>query len=113
MLQPTDTNSYEDSWIKHFWRPAMGWQYLVVCSCDFVVFPLLTMAYYYLTKTQYVPWEPMTLKLSGFYHLAMAAIIGTSAWTRGQEKIQRVIAEGDLSTNGINTVTTQTEISTK
>jgi hypothetical protein len=86
-----DTNSYDDSWIKHFWRPAMAWQYLTVCLFDFIVFPLLTMAYFYVTKLQYVPWDPLTLKLSGFYHIAMAAIVGVSAYTRGQEKIQNIV----------------------
>ena len=80
----------ESSWIKNYWRPMMAYQYLVVCLCDFVVFPLLTMVLPKLIGTPYVQWDPLTLKESGFYHLSMGAIIGVAAWTRGQEKIQAV-----------------------
>ncbi|MFN9957295.1 MAG: hypothetical protein ACK55I_29675, partial [bacterium] len=23
------------------WRPAMGWTYMAVCICDFILFPIL------------------------------------------------------------------------
>ena len=80
----------EESWLKQYWRPAIAWQYFAVCICDFIVFPS---AYMYFTSQ---PWDPMTLKESGFYHLAMAAIIGVAAWTRGQEKIQRIATGEEL-----------------
>lgn len=91
----------EDSWIKNYWRPAIAWQYFLVCLCDFVVFPAASL---YLRT----PWEPLTLKESGFYHLAMAAIIGVAAWTRGQEKIKRLLLEGEETTE--TTTTTQTPV---
>jgi hypothetical protein len=94
----------EDSWIKNYWRPAMAYQYLVVCLFDFVINPVLTMILAYSTHSQYIPWEPMTLKESGFYHLSMGAIIGVAAWTRGQEKIRNVWT-GETT---VNDVTTQT-----
>ena len=56
----------------------------------------------YITKQ---PWEPITLKEGGFYHLAMAAIIGVAAWTRGQEKIQKIVAGEEFIER---TTTTQT-----
>lgn len=80
----------ENSWIKHYWRPAMAYQYLAVCVFDFVLFPLLTMVYFNHTGESYIPWSPITLQESGFYHLAMGAILGVSAWTRGQEKIKNI-----------------------
>jgi hypothetical protein len=89
----------EESWLKQYWRPAVAWQYFAVCIFDFIVFPA---AYMYFVNQQ---WDPLTLKESGFYHLAMAAIIGVAAWTRGQEKIKRVInGEEEIET----TTTTQT-----
>lgn len=78
----------EASWIKHYWRPAMAWQYMIVCLFDFVLAPLVLMGFSYVTGGGYIPWEPLTLKLSGYYHMAMGAIIGLSAWTRGLEKIK-------------------------
>ena len=86
----------EESWLKQYWRPAIAWQYFAVCICDFIIFPA---AFMYFTKE---PWDPLTLKESGFYHLAMAAIIGVAAWTRGQEKIQRIAAGEEI----IETITT-------
>ena len=55
-------------------------------------------------------WDPLTLKESGFYHLAMAAIIGVAAWTRGQEKIQRIALGEELIER---TTTTQTPMRDK
>lgn len=85
----------ENSWIKHYWRPAMAYQYLAVCLSDFIFFPILTMLYYGYVGGEYIPWDPITLKESGFYHLAMGAILGVSAWTRGQEKIKNIYS-GDV-----------------
>ena len=28
-------------WINKKWRPVMGWMYMVVCVCDFTLFPIL------------------------------------------------------------------------
>lgn len=83
------SSNREASWIKHYWRPAIAYQYLAVCLFDFILFPLITMLISSLTGTPYVQWEPLTLKESGFYHMSMGAIIGVAAWTRGQEKIIR------------------------
>lgn len=74
-----------ESWLKQYWRPAVAWQYFAVCIFDFIIFPALFM---YFTQQQ---WDPITLKEGGFYHLSMAAIIGVAAWTRGQEKITRLL----------------------
>lgn len=81
----------EETWIKQYWRPAIAWQYLVVCIFDFIIFPSLTFLIAKFTGN-YVAWEPLTLKESGFYHLSMGAIIGVSAWSRGQEKIKKIFA---------------------
>lgn len=88
-----------ESWLKQYWRPAIAWQYFAVCVFDFIIFPAAYM--HYTNQT----WDPMTLKESGFYHLAMAAIIGVAAWTRGQEKIQRIALGEELIER---TTTTQT-----
>lgn len=91
----------EDSWIKQYWRPSIAWQYFAVCIFDFIIFPAAAM---YFTGQ---PWNPLTLKEGGFYHMAMAAIIGVAAWTRGQEKIQRIISGEELAES---VVTTQTSV---
>lgn len=98
----------EASWVKHYWRPAMAYQYLIVCIADFVFFPLLTMLLSVFTGFDYVQWDPITLKESGFYHLSMGAIIGVAAWTRGQEKIRRMWSSDEETTI---TTTSQTPTS--
>ena len=87
----------EESWIKQYWRPAIAWQYFAVCIFDFIIFPFVDFALSYYLKIDN-NWNPLTLKDGGFYHLAMAAIIGVSAYTRGQEKIEKMIVENKSST---------------
>lgn len=93
----------EESWLKSYWRPAIAWQYFAVCIFDFIIFPA---AYMYFSQQQ---WNPITLKEGGFYHLAMAAIIGVAAWTRGQEKITRIMNGEEIE----KTSTTQTPVGKK
>ncbi len=93
----------EESWLKSYWRPAIAWQYFAVCIFDFIIFPA---AYMYFSQQQ---WDPITLKEGGFYHLAMAAIIGVAAWTRGQEKITRIMNGEEIE----KTNTTQTPVGKK
>lgn len=99
----------EEHWIKQYWRPFMAWQYAAVCIFDFIVAPMLTMAFFKVTGGTYVPWEPLSLRESGFYHLSMAAIIGVAAWTRGQEKITRINSFGE-SVSEESTTTSQTPV---
>ena len=93
-----------ESWLKQYWR-AVAWQYFAVCIFDFIIFPALFM---YFTQQQ---WDPITLKEGGFYHLSMAAIIGVAAWTRGQEKITRILESSEEITEKIKT--TQTPVGKK
>lgn len=80
----------------------MAWSYGFICMMDFVGFPILTMLYFYFTKTAYVPWSPLTLQGGGLYHVAMGAIVGVTAWTRGQLNVRRVeegyVTEADCQT---------------
>jgi hypothetical protein len=88
--EPPEILDPEENWIKTYWRPAMGWQYLVVCLFDFFFAPILTGWYSWFAKIPYEAWKPITMGEGGFYHMAMAAIVGVVAWTRGQEKVTRV-----------------------
>jgi hypothetical protein len=78
----------EEHWLKSYWRPAMGWSYFIICLFDFLIAPILNAVFFALfNATKFQQWDPMTLKGAGLYHIAMGAIIGVSAWSRGQEKI--------------------------
>ena len=83
----------EESWVRTYWRPAMGWLYMVICAFDFIIFPLITMFLPVLGKAfgfnmTYTAWVSLTLSNGGLIHMAFGAILGVAAWSRGQEKIQ-------------------------
>jgi hypothetical protein len=79
------------------WRPAMGWLYLAVCAFDFVIFPILWnfAQATYLKTVVFTQWNPLTLQGAGFFHIAMGAVLGISAYGRTQEKIEdkKIVAQ--------------------
>lgn len=78
----------QEDWMNRKWRPAMGWTYMVICVLDFAVFPIGWSVLQALAEgTVTNQWDPLTLKGAGLFHMAMGAILGIAAWTRGQEKI--------------------------
>lgn len=92
-------NTPTESWMNRKWRPAMGWTYMAICILDFAIFPILwsiLQAYY---DGQVVnQWDPLTLKGAGLFHMAMGAILGIAAWSRGQEKINGLIPDSTINT---------------
>lgn len=81
---------YED-WMNRKWRPATAWSYLVINIFDFIIFPIaFTTVQVYQGIPVTTAWEPITLYGAGLFHLAMGAILGVTAWSRGQEKIHHV-----------------------
>lgn len=86
---------YDDTWIKNFWRPAIAWQYVIVCLFDFVFAPILMGLYSYFAHTPIVLWVPITNQM---YHTSMLAIITTAAYSRGQEKIAKINSDTDTDT---------------
>ena len=79
----------EEHWAKSYWRPAMGWLYMLICLVDFVVFPAISMFIPILTKIPYVAWQSLTLSNGGLIHMAFGAILGVAAYGRTQEKINK------------------------
>jgi hypothetical protein len=66
----------------------MGWTYMFICILDFAVFPVLwSIIQATHSGTVSTQWDPITLKGAGLFHMAMGAILGIAAWSRGQEKI--------------------------
>ena len=77
-----------EHWMKALWRPAMGWLYMAMCACDFIIFPVIAMFLPQIVPVlTYIPWKSITLDNGGLIHMAFGAILGVAAWTRGQEKI--------------------------
>ena len=76
-------------WINKKWRPVMGWIYMLTCTMDFVVFPVLWSLLQALSKGSVtMQWQPLTLQGAGLYHIAMGAVLGIAAYGRTKEKIE-------------------------
>jgi hypothetical protein len=96
-----------NDWISAKWRPMMGIMYMVVCIFDFILFPIawsVGLAMLHLPVTE---WNPLTLQGAGLFHMAMGAVLGVAAWSRGQEKITAMNAgfatPGTMNTGYMNT----------
>jgi len=76
-------------WINKKWRPVMGWIYMLTCTMDFVVFPILWSLLQALSHGSVTnQWQPLTLQGAGLYHIAMGAVLGIAAYGRTKEKIE-------------------------
>jgi hypothetical protein len=96
-----------ESWLVSKWRPMMAAQYFVVCIFDFVIFPTVTIIVNGSDHTH--PWQSLTLTNGGFYHVAMGAIVGVSAYMRSQEKIAVFNGPAGSSMSSSSTTISSTE----
>jgi hypothetical protein len=78
-------------WINKKMRPMMGWIYMLTCTCDFVIFPILWSVLQAMSAGQVTSqWQPLTLQGAGLYHIAMGAVLGIAAYGRTKEKVAGV-----------------------
>lgn len=87
--QTTSTSEQKkEDWMNSKWRPAMGWMYMLVCTMDFVGFPVLWSLLQSMSHGAVnVQWQPLTLQGAGLFHIAMGAVLGLAAYGRTQEKL--------------------------
>jgi hypothetical protein len=87
-IEKSESAKKNEDWMNSKWRPAMGWMYMLVCTSDFVIFPILWSLVQVIgggrVETQ---WSPITLQGAGLFHMAMGAILGIAAYGRTQEKL--------------------------
>ena len=78
-----------EDWINKKWRPVMGWIYMLTCTADFVIFPVLWSLLQAMSKGSVTSqWQPLTLQGAGLYHIAMGAVLGIAAYGRTKEKLE-------------------------
>jgi len=77
----------KEDWMNSKWRPMMGWMYMLVCTMDMIVFPILWSLLQTFTHTPITQWNPLTLQGAGLFHIAMGAVLGIAAFGRTQEKL--------------------------
>ena len=77
----------KEDWMNSKWRPMMGWMYMLVCTMDMVIFPVLWSLLQTFTHSPITQWTPLTLQGAGLFHIAMGAVLGIAAFGRTQEKL--------------------------
>ena len=77
----------KEDWMNSKWRPMMGWMYMLVCTMDMVIFPVLWSLLQTMTHSPITQWQPLTLQGAGLFHIAMGAVLGIAAFGRTQEKL--------------------------
>lgn len=83
-----------DTWLQKYWRPMMAVVYMIVILFDFIIAPIFwSLLQAYAAGAVTLQWAPLTLLSGGIFHAAMGAVLGISAFTRGQEKIERIRKE--------------------
>jgi hypothetical protein len=91
-----------EDWMQKKWRPMMAVMYMTVCAFDFIIFPIMfTVVQFWETQAAndaFRQWQPITLVGAGLFHMAMGAVLGITAWSRGQEKIAGV-ATSNITNN--------------
>lgn len=83
----SESEKKKEDWMNAKWRPMMGWMYMLVCTMDMVIFPILWSLLQTFTHTQITQWNPLTLQGAGLFHIAMGAVLGIAAFGRTQEKL--------------------------
>ena len=83
----------KEDWMTSKWRPMMAMTYMATILFDFILGPILYNILQYWNPGQAIGmWVPLTLQGGGLYHIAMGAILGIAAFTRGQEKVAEIEA---------------------
>jgi len=93
----------KEDWMNSKWRPMMGWMYMLICTMDMVVFPILWSLLQSLSHGAVnSQWQPLTLQGAGLFHIAMGAVLGIAAHGRTQEKLNGA-NNGGLGQPGLGT----------
>ncbi len=100
--KPTKAEKEVEDWMTKKWRPMMAIMYMSVCAFDFIIAPILwAIVQFWETSAAndaFRQWQPLTLQGAGLFHMAMGAVLGITAWSRGQEKLAGA-AGGPLATD--------------
>ena len=93
----------KEDWMNSKWRPMMGWMYMLICTMDMVVFPVLWSLLQSISHGAVnSQWQPLTLQGAGLFHIAMGAVLGIAAHGRTQEKLNGA-NNGGLGQPGVGT----------
>jgi hypothetical protein len=92
-----------DTWLQKYWRPMMAVSYMIIILFDFIFAPVLWSILQAMSSgVVSLQWSPLTLLSGGIFHAAMGAVLGITAFTRGQEKIERMRTDSNEGTSEEN-----------
>jgi hypothetical protein len=95
----------QEDWMQKKWRPMMAIMYMTVCVFDFIIFPIMfTVVQFWEVESvndAFRQWQPLTLIGAGLFHMAMGAVLGITAWSRGQEKIAGAAQNSQMQTPAV------------
>lgn len=94
-VPPTPPSDSYEGWIQSKWRPLMAFTYMAIILFDFLIAPILNVLATHYFGMNLGTWKPLTMAEGGMFHIAMGAILGVAAWTRGQEKIIQMKTTGN------------------
>lgn len=77
----------EQNLIQRNWRALGAFVYYAICLFDFILAPVFTWWFSYLTKTPIIPWVSLTLGSGGMLHLAFGALLTATSWAKTKERI--------------------------
>lgn len=81
----------KEDWMTKKWRPMMAITYMLINIFDFIVGPILFNLLQFWNPGQAISsYTSLTLQGGGLIHIAFGAILGISAYTRGQEKVASI-----------------------
>ena len=107
--KPTKAEKEVEDWMARKWRPMMAMMYMSVCFFDFIIAPIgWTIVQFWETQAAndaFRQWQPLTLSGAGLFHMAMGAVLGITAWSRGQEKMAGVTGTPTPPTSGLGSPT--------
>jgi hypothetical protein len=90
----------KEEWLQSHWRPMMAVVYMIIILFDFMVAPIFwSLIQVWGSGSVALQWSPLTLIAGGIFHAAMGAVLGISAFTRGQEKVKRLEANYQEGSN--------------
>ena len=81
----------KQDWMTKKWRPMMAITYMAINIFDFIIMPVFFNLLQFWSAGQAISsYQSLTLQGGGLIHIAFGAIVGISAWTRGQEKVAAI-----------------------
>src|SRR5208283_3132844 len=79
------------------WREALAYIFSIIILYDFVIAPLFVQIADGVFKASLPIWTSLTLQNGGLFYIAMATILGVSAWGKFSETSQTIKNMPDYS----------------